>query len=95
MLNAVLHQPVRTRIVAYLKARGESTFVELKTALESSDGNLEAHMKKLTEAGYVAVRKVSGRGRPKTFYELTSSGKAAFHEYVAALNSLLNLAGYK
>jgi predicted ArsR family transcriptional regulator len=91
MLNPVLHQPVRTRIAAYLAARGESTFSELKKAIGITDGNLEAHMKKLVGAGYVEARRETGDGRPQTFYELSASGRAAFRCYVSALQSLLAL----
>lgn len=90
-LDPVLHQPVRTRLVAYLATRGACTFTELKTALQITDGNLEAHMKKLTAANYVAAIRESGEGRPQTFYELTEDGRAAFTTYVDALQRLLAL----
>ena len=93
MLNPVLHQPVRTRLVAYLSARGEATFNELKRVIEITDGNLEAHMKKLVGAGYVEARRETGDGRPQTFYALSSTGRTAFRAYVAALQSLLKLKG--
>ena len=51
-LDPILHQPVRTRIAAYLATRGETTFTELKQALAITDGNLEAHLKKLVAASY-------------------------------------------
>ena len=40
-LDAVLHQPLRTQVVAYLAGRGTATFTELKKAVNASDGNLE------------------------------------------------------
>lgn len=88
-LDPVLHQPVRTRIVAYLTTRGASTFTELKQALAVTDGNLEAHMKKLTASNYVEKIRERGDGRPQTFYELTRPGKKAFKLYVSALQDLL------
>ena len=90
-LDPVLHQPVRKRIVAYLATRGASTFTELKHALEITDGNLEAHMKKLTAADYVQRLRESGEGRPQTFYELTKLGKKAFKHYITSLQGLLQL----
>jgi len=56
-----VHQPVRTRIAAYLAARGEATFNELKKAIEITDGNLEAHMKKLIGAGFIDVSQKPGK----------------------------------
>jgi predicted ArsR family transcriptional regulator len=88
-LDPVLHQPVRTRIVAYLMARGEATFVELKNSLDITDGNLEAHMKKLIGADYISSRKEGGDGRTQTLYALTKVGRAALRFYITALNTLL------
>jgi len=90
-LDPLIHQPLRTQIVAFLAGAREVTFTELKQTLEVSDGNLESHLKKLIAADYVAVRKESGNGRPQTFYALTSSGQAALQSYVAALQALLAL----
>ena len=90
-LDRVLHQPVRTRIVAYLAARGESTFTDLKHALEVTDGNLEAHMKKLVSCGYVSTRKETSEGRPQTLYSLSQPGEEAFKNYVDALQQLLHI----
>jgi predicted ArsR family transcriptional regulator len=87
-LDPVLHQPVRTRLVAYLAGRGEATFSELKKALEITDGNLEAHMKKLTAAEYVETEKETGEGRPQTVYRLTAMGRDRLERYVATLQSL-------
>lgn len=88
-LDAVLHQPLRTRIVAYLSTRGEATFTELKQLLGVTDGNLEAHIKKLRAADYVVTHKEKGEGRPQTFYRLTKQGKDAFKLYVNKLQNLL------
>lgn len=90
-LDVVLHQPLRTRIVAYLSTRGEATFTELKKLLEVTDGNLEAHIKKLRAAEYVVTHKEKGQGRPQTFYRLTVLGKKAFKQYVNQLQNLLNI----
>lgn len=94
-LDPILHQPVRTRIVAYLATRGEATFTELKHALAITDGNLEAHVKKLVAARYLRVHKTSSEGRPQTTYHLTALGERTFHSYLNSLQSLLNLEDFK
>ena len=88
-LDPVMHQPIRTRMVAFLAARDEATFNELKAAIQITDGNLDAHMKKLLAAGYVDARRESANGRPQTFYFLTDDGRVAFRAYVDALQTLL------
>lgn len=90
-IDAILHQPLRTRLVAYLSTRGEATFSELKKILEVTDGNLEAHIKKLRTAKYVTRYKEKGEGRPQTFYRLTETGKQAFKQYVDQLQNLLKM----
>ena len=88
-LDIVLHQPIRTRIVAYLIGRGEATFTELKQTLQVSDGNLESHLKKLIAAEYVTTRKDSSNARRQTVYSLTHSGEAALRRYIASLQRML------
>jgi predicted ArsR family transcriptional regulator len=89
-LDPLLHQPVRTQIAAYLAGRGEATFAELKRALAATDGNLDAHLTKLVDAGYLESRKeASATGRPQTVFSLTDIGRSAFATYVATLSALL------
>ena len=90
MLDPILHQPVRTRLVAWLSSHGESTFTEIKELLAITDGNLEAHLKKLIHANYVNKRRQSGLGRPQTFYKLTTHGRRQFRIYVQQLQKLLD-----
>lgn len=90
-LDALLHQPLRTQLVAFLAGAGEVTFSDLKRQLDISDGNLDSHLKKLIAAGYVSVRKETGGIRPQSYYALTSTGLAALRNYVAALQKLLPL----
>lgn len=92
-LDPLLHQPLRTQLVAFLAGAGEQTFSDLKRQLGVSDGNLDAHLKKLLAADYVAVRKASGNGRPQSYFELTARGRSALATYVAALQRLLPIAG--
>lgn len=90
-LDRVLHQPVRTRLVAFLATHGEAAFTDLKRALKVTDGNLEAHMKKLTAAKYIKARRETAGGRPQTLYCLSGRGRNAFERYVETLQHLLQI----
>lgn len=91
-LDPIIHQPTRTQLVAYLASRGEATFTELKRLLGLTDGNLEAHLKKLIESGYLTIRKEGNKvGRTHTVYELTESGRKALAEYILQMASLLEV----
>ncbi|MFZ4626336.1 MAG: transcriptional regulator [Rhodoferax sp.] len=90
-LDPLLHQPLRTQIAAYLVGRGEATFSELKRVLQCTDGNLDAHLKKLLAADYLALERRGGAARVQTTFVLTSAGRAAFAAYLAHLQKLFSL----
>ena len=91
-LNETIHQPVRLRIMAALvtlEPEVEVDFAYLRTLLEVTDGNLGAHLRKLEEAGYIAINKTFVERKPRTFITVTDAGRKVFQEHVAALESIL------
>lgn len=90
-LDPLLHQPLRTQIAAYLMGRGEATFSELKRVLQCTDGNLDAHLKKLLAADYLLQERRGGGPRVQTTYALTATGRAAFASYLSHLQKLFSL----
>jgi DNA-binding MarR family transcriptional regulator len=90
--NETIHQPVRLRIMAALvtlEPADDVDFTYLRDLLEVTDGNLGAHLRKLEEAGYIAVNKTFVERKPRTFVAATAEGRKAFQEHVAALESIL------
>jgi DNA-binding MarR family transcriptional regulator len=67
----------------------EVDFTYLRDLLEVTDGNLGAHLRKLEEAGYIAVNKAFVERKPHTFVATTAAGRKVFQEHVAALESIL------
>ena len=95
-LNETIHQPVRLRIMAALVTLGpadEVDFTYLRDLLEVTDGNLGAHLRKLEEAGYIAVNKTFVDRKPRTFVAVTPDGRKVFQEHVAALESIIKKKG--
>jgi DNA-binding MarR family transcriptional regulator len=91
-LNEIIHQPVRLRIMAALVTLNpgdEVDFTYLRDLLEVTDGNLGAHLRKLEEAGYIAVNKIFVERKPHTYVSATAEGRKVFQEHVAALESIL------
>jgi DNA-binding MarR family transcriptional regulator len=91
-LNETIHQPVRLRIMAALvalEAGNEVDFTYLRELLKVTDGNLGAHLRKLEEAGYIAVNKLFVERKPRTYIAATAEGRKVFREHVAALQSIL------
>ncbi len=89
-LNPILHQPIRTKIMAYLVTARKVDFTALKKALALTDGHMSTHMKLLIEENYVEVEKAFVDNKPKTTYRLTAQGKRAFSDYVSHLKRLLS-----
>ena len=91
-LNETIHQPVRLRIMAALVTLSENDevdFTYLRELLDVTDGNLGAHLRKLEEAGYIAINKTFVNRKPRTYVLATSEGRKVFKEHVAALQSIL------
>lgn len=91
-LNELIHQPVRLRIMAALvtlKEGEEVDFTYLRDLLEVTDGNLGAHLRKLEEAGYIAINKVFVERKPRTYVSASAEGRRGFQEHVAALEAIL------
>jgi DNA-binding MarR family transcriptional regulator len=91
-LNETIHQPVRLRIMAALVALdpgSEVDFTYLRNLLDVTDGNLGAHLRKLEEAGFIAIIKTFVERKPRTYVNATAEGRAVFVEHVAALEAIL------
>ena len=91
-LNETIHQPVRLRIMAALvtlEPGNEVDFTYLRELLGVTDGNLGAHLRKLEEAGYIALDKTFVDRKPRTFVRATAAGREVFQEHVAALEAIL------
>ncbi|MFD4990980.1 transcriptional regulator [Cellulosimicrobium cellulans] len=95
-LDPVIHAPARLRVVATLAALAsgdELSFPKLQKLLGMTAGNLSTHLRKLEDAGYVTVTKTHEGRTPATYLALTTRGRVAFEDYIAALNTLLRGAG--
>lgn len=94
-IDDVIHGRLRLGIMAYLSGAGSADFTELKTRLKASDGNLSVHLRKLEEAGYVAVEKSFKDRKPLTRATLTDKGRDAFVAYLDAIEKLIPHQGEK
>ncbi len=88
-LDQMIHERVRLGILSALAANATMTFSELKALLEVSDGNLSVHARKLDDAGYVECKKSFENRLPRTEYQLTAAGRAAFEKYLAHMEAIV------
>ncbi len=88
-LDRLIHGRVRLGIVSALAVNDSLTFNELKERLDTSDGNLSVHARKLEDARYLKVSK-SFKGRlPRTDYRLTVAGRRALQRYLDHMEALI------
>ena len=88
-LDRLIHERLRLGILSALSVNESLTFNELKKLLDTTDGNLSVHARKLEEAGYVSCTK-SFEGRiPRTDYRLSAAGKKALERYLDHMEALI------
>lgn len=88
-LDKVIHERMRLGIISALAANEKLSFTELKKLLDTTDGNISVHARKLEEAGYVTCEK-SFKGRmPLTEYAITKDGRMALKRYLDHMEALI------
>lgn len=88
-LDQLIHGRVRLGIVSALAVHDVLSFAELKEILDTSDGNLSVHARRLEEGGYLLCTK-SFEGRiPRTEYALTARGRKALARYLDHMEALI------
>ena len=88
-IDDVIHGRMRLGIMVYLSDADSADFTELKTVLEATQGNLSVHLKKLEEAGFVAIDKSFKDNKPLTRVSITREGRKALSAYLDAIGSLI------
>ena len=88
-LDEVIHQPVRTRIIAYLINCTECDYTSLKKYLGLTDGHMSTHMKVLIAKKYVSMTKCFVKNKPKTTYKIIDLGIDNFKNYLNTLKKII------
>src|SRR5262245_37321421 len=88
-LDRLIHERLRLGIVSALSVNKRLTFSDLKRLLQTTDGNLSVHARKLEDAQYIAVEKSFEARLPRTEYRLTTAGRRAFEKYLAHMEALI------
>ncbi len=85
----LIHERMRLAIVSALAVNPALTFTELKTLLETTDGNLSVHARKLEEGGLVQCTKSFAGRMPRTEFRITPKGRKALERYLEHMESLI------
>jgi DNA-binding MarR family transcriptional regulator len=88
-LDRLIHERLRLGIISALAVNESLSFNDLKKLMQTTDGNLSVHARKLEEANYVTCTK-SFEGRvPRTQYTITVSGRRALERYLDHMEALI------
>lgn len=89
-LDRLIHERLRLGIVSALAAAPSLTFPELRQLLDTTDGNLSVHARKLEDAGYIGCEKSFDGRTPRTDYRLTAEGRKALERYLNHMEALVH-----
>jgi DNA-binding HxlR family transcriptional regulator len=88
-LDRLIHERLRLGIVSALAVNETLSFNELKTLMQTTDGNLSVHARKLEDARYITCTKTFQDRVPHTQYSLTATGRAALARYLDHMEALI------
>ena len=91
-LDNLIHERIRLGVVSALAANDSLTFRELKELLQTTDGNVSVHTRKLEDAQYIACTKSFAGRVPRTEYQLTAVGRRALGRYLDHMEALIRAA---
>ena len=89
-LDKVIHERMRLGIISALAANETLSFTDLKNLLNTTDGNISVHARKLEDAGYLECLKSFNGRVPLTEYKITAAGREALNRYLNHMEALIN-----
>lgn len=90
-LDPLLHSQLRLAVMSILLSIEEAEFVYIKEKTNATAGNLSVQLDKLSEAGYIDIKKGFAGKKPRTVCQITDKGRLAMEEYVDALREYIHL----
>ena len=92
-LDRMIHEPARLAVMALLYKAEEADFLFLLRESGLTKGNLQSHLARLEESGYVAIEKSFVGKIPRTVCRMTPTGRQAFKRYRTELKKLAGRLG--
>ncbi len=89
-LDKIIHERMRLGIISALAANETLSFTDLKNLLNTTDGNISVHARKLEDAGYLECLKSFNGRVPLTKYKITNDGREALNRYLNHMEALIN-----
>ncbi len=89
--DRLIHERLRLGMLSVLAVNESLSFNDLKKLLQTTDGNLSVHARKLEEANYVACAKTFEGRVPNTKYTITTMGRRALERYLDHMEALIRV----
>ena len=89
--DRLIHERLRLGIVSALAANESLSFADLKRILQTTDGNLSVHARKLEDAEYISCVKSFERRVPRSEYKLLPAGRRALTKYIDQMEDWIRL----
>lgn len=89
-LDGLLQHRIRLGVCVLLAEVARMSFSRLKELLGATDGNLGAQLRKLEDAGYIAVAKEFVGRKPVSWYSLRPSGRDALDVHLAGMRAIID-----
>jgi DNA-binding MarR family transcriptional regulator len=80
---------MRLGIISALAVNETLSFGDLKAMLETTDGNLSVHARKLEDVGYIRCEKTFLGRQPHTEFAITAAGRRALDRYLTHMEALI------
>lgn len=88
-LDRLVHSRILLAALSLLAGAERAEFTFLRNQVNTTDGNLSAHLRKLEEAGYVEAEKSFRDRKPVIRNRITEEGRAALRAYADRLEGML------
>lgn len=88
-IDTFVHEPVRLGVLLLLQIHTQLPFSQIQHILNVTSGNLNSHLTRLEEKGYVELMKGFVDLRPRTIIKITSEGTNAILSYIKHFKSVI------
>ncbi len=88
-LDEIIHSRIRLAIMTLLVSVDQAEFTFIRDKINTTDGNLSVHLRKLEEGGYIKMQKRFVERKPVTSYSITVKGHNAFEQYIEQLEKMI------
>ena len=91
--DKIIHERVRLLIVTHLATSENqcASFTETQQHLGLTSGNLSVQLKKLSQSGYVDIKKTFKDNKPLTTVCITSKGQDALDKYINEMENIIQI----